>query len=167
VKIRVLTNSFAATDVGVVHSGYAKRREDLLAAGVALYELKPAAAERETEQERSRSGSSGASLHAKTFAVDGRRLFVGSFNFDERSARLNTEMGLLIDSPRLAARLAQAFATDIPVAAYEVRLDEDGDLRWIERTPSGEKRHATEPGAGPLRRAWLGFLSLLPIDWML
>jgi putative cardiolipin synthase len=167
VKIRVLTNSFAATDVGVVHSGYAKRREDLLAAGVALYELKPTAAERQAEQERSRSGSSGASLHAKTFAVDGRRLFVGSFNFDERSARLNTEMGLLIDSPRLAARLAQAFATDIPVAAYEVRLDEDGDLRWIERTPSGEKRHATEPGAGPLRRAWLGFLSLLPIDWML
>jgi putative cardiolipin synthase len=167
VRFRLLTNSFAATDVSAVHSGYAKRREDLLAAGAVLYELKPSAAERAADKERSSAGSSGASLHAKTFTLDGRRLFVGSFNFDERSAKLNTEMGLLIDSPRLAARHARTFDTEVPAGAYEVRLDADGNLVWIERTPSGETRHATEPGTGFLRRAFIGFLSLLPIDWML
>jgi putative cardiolipin synthase len=167
VRFRLLTNSFAATDVSAVHSGYAKRRKDLLAAGAVLYELRPSAAERAAGEERARTGSSGASLHAKTFTVDGRRLFVGSFNFDERSARLNTEMGLLIDSPRLAARHAQTFATDVPAGAYEVRLTADGGLQWIERTPSGETRYTTEPGTGILQRAFIGFLSLLPIDWLL
>ena len=167
VRFRLLTNSFAATDVSAVHSGYAKRRADLLGAGAILYELKPSASPGEAQEERSHSGSSGASLHAKTFAVDERRVFVGSFNFDERSAKLNTEMGLLIDSPRLAAQLVQAFDTEIPGGAYEVRLSADGDLEWIERTPSGEKRYDTEPGTGIVRRAFIGFLSLLPIDWLL
>ncbi|MDH5219736.1 MAG: phospholipase D family protein [Betaproteobacteria bacterium] len=166
-RLRVLTNSYAATDVSVVHSGYAKRRKDLLAAGVVMYELKPDVAMRGREQERSMSGSSSGSLHAKTFAIDGRRLFVGSFNFDERSARLNTEMGLLIDSPRLAAQLVHAFETTIPAGAYQVRLTADGDLEWIERTPAGEKVYASEPGMGLLMRGWVGFLSLLAIDWML
>ena len=113
-------------------------------------------------------GSSSASLHAKTFAVDDARIFVGSFNFDERSALLNTEMGLLIDSPALSQRLAQAFDGDIPRSAYEVRLAAgSGRLEWIERTDTGETRHDTEPGAGFLKRAWIGFLSLLPIEWLL
>jgi putative cardiolipin synthase len=73
VRVRVLTNSFAATDVSVVHAGYAKRRERLAAAGVRLFELKGTGepAERD-ERGQSRSGSSPSSLHAKTFAADGR-----------------------------------------------------------------------------------------------
>src|SRR3954468_5074802 len=86
VKVRVLTNSLAATDVSAVHAGYAKYREDLLRGGVRLYELKPTA-----YPGGSGIGGSDASLHAKTFAVDRSRIFVGSFNFDPRSARLNTE----------------------------------------------------------------------------
>ena len=169
VRVRVLTNSLAATDVGAVHAGYAKRRETLLAAGVRLYELKPTAG---LDERHARGpvggGSSSASLHAKTFAVDDARIFVGSFNFDERSALLNTEMGLLIDSPALSQRLAQAFDGDIPRSAYEVRLAAgSGRLEWIERTDTGETRHDTEPGAGFLKRAWIGFLSLLPIEWLL
>ena len=168
IRIRVLTNSYSATDVSVVHSGYAKRREELAAAGVRLFELKGTgeAAERE-ERAGSRSGSSPSSLHAKTFAADGERIFVGSFNFDPRSALLNTEMGLVIESAALAGRLSAAFSTWIPERAYEVRMRPDGGLEWIERLPSGEIRHDTEPGVGGVRRAWLGFLSLLPIDWLL
>ena len=168
VQVRILTNSAAATDVGAVHAGYAKRREDLLRAGIRLYELKPSAVERGPEEKQTTGGSSGASLHAKTFAIDRSRLFVGSFNFDARSARLNTEMGLLIDSPALAARLAASFEDDIPNAAYEVRRDAvSGNLEWIERTHAGEKRFTSEPGIGILSRAWLGFISILPIEWLL
>ena len=71
--------------------------------------------------------SSKAGLHAKTFAADARRIFVGSFNLDPRSARLNTEMGLVIDSASMATRLSAA--VDGPFAlAYRVTLGEDGGL---------------------------------------
>ena len=112
---------------------------------------------------------SAASLHAKTFAVDRTRAFVGSFNFDERSAFLNTEMGLLIDSPSLARQLASKLDAGFPGAAYEVRLrDGAGGLEWIERPPTGgERRLTTEPRTSVAKRALVRFLSVLPIEWML
>jgi putative cardiolipin synthase len=166
VKLRVLTNSLSSTDVGVVHAGYAKRRHDLLAAGVRLFEVRRSAAAADI---KSSSGmSSSSSLHAKTFALDGRRIFVGSFNFDPRSARLNTEMGLVIDSPLLARHLAGAFDDRIPLLAYEVLLAPQGrGLQWLERTPTGETRHATEPETTLWRRLGVNLISLLPIEWML
>ena len=168
VQVRILTNSLAAAEASVVHAGYAKRRQELLRAGVRLLELKPTAGQR-TQGEKPAAGSSSSSaLHAKTFAVDGRRIFVGSFNFDLRSALLNTELGLVIDSPALAQRLAGLLDLAAGEAAYEVRLREDGEgLVWIERTAAGEKRHDTEPGAGWFRRFAVGVYSALPIDWML
>jgi cardiolipin synthase C len=162
VKVRVLTNSLAATDVAPVHAGYAKYREELLRGGVRLYELKRSDKQSEPEKP-DRGGSSDASLHAKTFAVDRGRIYVGSFNLDPRSARLNTEMGVVVESPRLAARLSAGLDERLPEFAYEVRLSADGSLEWIE----GDVRHSTEPGAGLLRRLWLGFLSILPIEWLL
>jgi putative cardiolipin synthase len=157
VKVRVLTNSLAATDVAPVHAGYAKYREELLRAGVRLYELKPT-----VETERERIGGSDASLHAKTFAVDRSRIFVGSFNFDPRSARLNTEMGVVVESVRLASSLAEALDRDLSRVAYEVRLNGDA-LEWID----GAARHSSEPGSGVFKRLWIGFLSILPIEWLL
>jgi putative cardiolipin synthase len=166
IRVRVLTNSFVATDVSVVHAGYAKRRCRLARAGVQLYELKGTGDAQ--PRESGGSGSKSASLHAKTYAVDRERIFIGSFNFDPRSALLNTEMGLVIASRDLAGRVGALFDEGLAQRAYEVRVRPDGDcVEWIERTESGEIRHATEPGAGWARRAWLGFLALLPIDWML
>jgi putative cardiolipin synthase len=167
VRVNILTNSLAASDVAAVHAGYAKRRKDLLRAGVRLYELKPTARAAEKKEGSALGGSSSASLHAKTFGVDGKRLFVGSFNFDPRSARLNTEMGLVIDSPEVAQRIATAFDTTIPLEAWEVRLAEDGSLYWIERTPYGEKRYDSEPDVGLLKRLGVGILSILPIEGQL
>jgi putative cardiolipin synthase len=113
------------------------------------------------------SGSSGgASLHAKTFAVDRERVFVGSFNFDPRSAALNTEMGLVLWSPPIANRLADAFAERIPQGSYEVRLGKDG-LEWIERVGEREVLHTTEPGTTGTQRFAVGAMALLPIDWLL
>jgi putative cardiolipin synthase len=167
-RIRVLTNSLEATDVSAVHAGYAKRRKDLLRAGIVLYELRPVESDEEKKKRRALGGSAGASLHAKTFAVDGERLFIGSFNFDLRSAELNTELGVLIDDPALAQRLVEMFRNNVRTVAYEVRLAGDGDLEWIERNADGtEKIYTSEPRVGIFTRAWVGFLSLFPIDWML
>src|SRR5690606_4104377 len=107
----------------------------LLEAGVELYELRrlPRSAGQPEWQPPARresrlagsSGSSASSLHAKTFAVDGERVFIGSYNFDPRSADLNTEMGLLIDSPELARRIDAVFAERVPAMAYQPRLADD------------------------------------------
>ncbi|MBB1627628.1 phospholipase D family protein [Achromobacter sp. UMC71] len=166
VKVRVLTNALEATDVAVVHSGYASRRRDLLAGGVELFEMK-----RQAGAERNKSlgpfGSSGSSLHAKTFAVDGRSVFVGSFNFDPRSARLNTELGFVIDSPTLARRIAEAFDNDIARTAYRVCLDDNGALYWLEQRDGKTIRHDTEPGTTAWKRFSVWFVSLLPIESLL
>jgi len=168
VKVRILTNSLAASDEKSVHAGYAKRRVDLLGAGVQLYELKPTAAKEAREDKFRLGASSSAALHAKTFAVDRRRIFVGSFNFDQRSALLNTEMGLVIDSPSLAEGLAARFDINAPKAAYEVRLAPDGrTLEWIEQTSTGENRYDTEPGTSWSLRMGVEVLSILPIEWLL
>ena len=168
IRVRILTNSLAASDVSVVHAGYMKRRRDLLLAGITLYELKPLAAAPKADD--GHTGSGGASgLHAKTYAVDGKRIFVGSFNFDPRSARLNTELGVVIESAVLAGRLAATFDTLIPLRAYEVRLAPEGDgLQWIERSASGEeKRHDHEPETSGLKRFGVQILSILPIESLL
>jgi putative cardiolipin synthase len=167
VKVRILTNSLAATDVPAVHAGYAKRRCELLRSGVQLYELKPSAGQ--PGQRTTTPGSSSAvQLHAKTSALDRDRLFVGSFNFDQRSAFLNTEMGIVIESPALAQRLADALDVQLSKQAYEVRAAADGHCpEWIERTPAGETRYEVEPGTSAGQRGWIQFLEMLPIEWLL
>lgn len=164
VAVRVLTNSLEATDVASVHAGYSKRRRALLEGGVALWELRRAAGR---TYPHDAPGGSGSALHAKTFAVDGERLFVGSMNLDPRSASLNTEMGFVLESPALATKLAALFEGAVPRTAYEVRLSETGDLVWIERRGAETVRHDHEPGAGFWRRAGVAVLSLLPIEPLL
>ena len=176
VKLRVLTNSLAATDVAAVHAGYAKRREDLLRSGVKIYELKSDpvdSAAREKSKAKgmggsggSSGGSSASSLHAKTFSIDRNRVFVGSFNFDLRSYGLNTELGVVIESPELAASISNALDQAIDRAAYEVLLKGNG-LEWVERTEQGEIRYDEEPETSFWKRFGVGFMSILPIDWML
>jgi putative cardiolipin synthase len=171
VRVRVLTNAFEATDVAAVHAGYSKRRRALLEAGVALYELRRGsavigAAER-SERHAGRLGSSGSSLHAKTFAVDGTRVFVGSYNFDPRSAKLNTELGFVIDSAALTQHIATTFEQAVPGNAYEVRLAPRGELYWIERGAAGEVRHEVEPGTRWWQRALVRLLAMLPLEWLL
>jgi putative cardiolipin synthase len=173
VQVTVLTNSLAATDVGVVYAGYQHYRRDLLRAGVRLYELKRAAVPSGADDDPrsagivgSGVGSSSASLHAKTFAVDRARIFVGSFNLDPRSVALNTEMGVVLESPALARTLSDAARDVFLRNAYELRLEGD-NVVWIEHTAAGEVRHAKTPGVGLLRNLWIGFLSLLPIEHLL
>lgn len=173
IQVRILTNSLAATDVAAVHAGYAKRRKPLLRSGVRIYELKPDAGTAEprnnaTKEKEGAGGSSNASLHAKTFSVDRKRAFIGSFNLDPRSVNLNTEMGLVIESPQLAEAISSALDRKLPDAAFEVVLIDDGrSLQWVESTPQGEVRYNSEPWTGFMKRLGVGFMSVLPIEWML
>jgi putative cardiolipin synthase len=178
VRVTILTNALNATDVAVVHAGYAKHRRALLEAGVRLFELRGDGKAQLSIGEGglgSGSGSGGrpvlrsqgTSLHAKTFTVDRERLFVGSFNFDPRSARLNTELGFVIESPQLAGELQDALNSDLGATAYRVTLGDNGRLLWEEQAADGTIVHPIEPNSGPLQRTIIGLLGLLPIDWML
>jgi cardiolipin synthase C len=169
IHVRVLTNSLEATDVALVHSGYAKWRKPLIEGGVRLYEspqLSPRVRE-PTFDGRRTSGSSDSSLHAKTFSVDQSRVFVGSFNFDPRSARLNTEMGLVIESSELARKISKGFNRAIPASAYELGLTDSGELYWVQHLQGQRVRHDVEPGTTFWQRAAVRIISLLPIDWLL
>jgi putative cardiolipin synthase len=167
VEVRVLTNSLAATDVFLVHAGYAKYREAALDAGIDLFEMRALADQPEGEVRAGLLGSSGSSLHAKTFAIDGEHVFVGTFNFDPRSANLNTEMGFIIESPGLAERIHSSFADTIPDSAWRVGHDARG-LYWLERGPDGEAiRHETEPHSNLWQRMGMAIIAWLPIDWLL
>ena len=167
IELRVLTNALEATDVISVHAGYAKRRKDLLEAGVRLFEMRHLSPQVDRNVSAGPFGSSASSLHAKTFAVDGERAFIGSFNFDPRSINLNTELGFVIDSPELAQQIADVFDGGISSDVYEVLLDEKGKLYWIEQGDGGLIRHDKEPNTGFWKRSAVFWISLLPIDWML
>lgn len=177
VEIQILTNSLHATDVYVVHSGYAKWRKKLVKNGVKLYEMrqigeksvKPKLLNRTGDKEGLSTvfGSSGSSLHAKTFTLDDDIVFVGSFNFDPRSAKLNTELGFVIEDSQLSQKIKAAFAEEVPYNAYEVQLCNNSQLCWIEKSQTGLLIHHTEPESTLLKRAGVQFLSWLPIDWLL
>ncbi len=171
VATKILTNSLASTDQPAVHSAYGPVRKELLAGGVQLFELKPRAG---VAQTATQDHDKGVSLHAKSFVVDGRYVFVGSMNMDLRSALLNTEQGIVVDSPALAKALAQYFASATqPANAWRVAIEDKGDdggsgqLLWIGEEDGKPKTLDSEPEAGLLRRSGVMLFKLLPIDGLL
>lgn len=160
VAVSVLTNSLAATDVAAVHGGYAPFREPLLKGGVKLFELRSTGG----SEAFSLQGSTNASLHTKAFTVDDRLAFVGSLNFDPRSASLNTEMGVLFEVPELVAEIRALFALETsPEHSYAVRWTQGG-LRWFGEEDGQEVVLDSEPQASLSRRVIAGIVALLPLD---
>ncbi|MFP5407757.1 MAG: phospholipase D family protein [Gammaproteobacteria bacterium] len=172
VQIDVLTNAYAASDVPVVHAGYANYRVPLLEAGVRLYEMKPAAEPIGGRLRDLGSGSSHASLHAKTFVFDDAHVFIGSFNFDPRSMHLNTEMGLVIRSPALAREVTALVEHAMhPERSYQPRLvaadAEEGTekrLQWHDTLRGVARVSEVEPETSPVQRGLLRVLQALPIE---
>jgi len=159
VRVAVLTNSLAATDVIAVHSSYAPYRRALLDAGVELWELRPLAGQQ--ERASTFAGDSSASLHAKSYVYDRQRVFIGSINLDPRSMNLNTEAGVLVEQPELALETVALFERwTEPSHAFRVRLADDARLRWEGGTESA--RH--EPDASWLRRLVSRIIALLPVE---
>ena len=169
VRVRILTNSLAATDVGPVHAGYAKRREATCCAAACGCSSSSRDARRAIRSRR----EIGEQLHGRPARQDVRRrpraIFVGSFNFDPRSAQAEHRDGPASSTARsLAQRLVEALDNDLPDMAYEPRIASDGRCPvWIERTPTGEVVHDVEPETGFFRRAMVRVLSILPIEWLL
>lgn len=151
VKLTLLTNSLAANDEPLVHTGYARYRQRLLVSGADLYELSP---ERTVASKRFGSfGKSLGRLHAKTAAIDRRRVFIGSMNLDPRSATQNTEMGVVVDSPQLAREMLRVINISKLQNSYRLRLaKENGRLEWL--TTDGEKEMilTSEPESGFFQR---------------
>ncbi len=187
VRVRVLTNSYAANDVGIVHAFYAKRRKELLENGIELYEFLPqlkTVQRRYFRKDRIRAlggspvakdnsktlgldGSSDASLHAKMMLIDNQQAFIGSFNFDPRSANLNTEIGVLLESPKLATQVSKDLDNSILNIAYRVSLDPNGNMIWEEKTPNGLKIHTKEPNIKPITKFGLKMIAKLPLDGLM
>ena len=131
VRLRLLTNSLASHDVPAVNSHYKRWREPLLKAGVELHELRHDAALQSTLADTPPVAAEFVGLHVKAAVVDRERVFIGSMNLDPRSAGINSEMGVVIESPGLAGDLGQAMEHDMgPENAWRVHLDADGEVRW-------------------------------------
>ncbi|KAA8731872.1 phospholipase D family protein [Acinetobacter qingfengensis] len=173
VQIRVLTNSFKANDVPVVHAFYAKHRRELLEDNVQLYEFLPVLPSTLDSGHRTRlfgtqkfnrKGFSRSSLHAKFMALDNRQVFIGSFNFDPRSVYLNTEIGVILDSPGLASVINENMDKDLLKYSFQVKLDSQNRIIWTTETPSGLKTYYHEPYLKWWQKIALKLMAILPIE---
>jgi len=169
IRVTVLTNSLAATDVGAVHSGYQRYREALLEGGVVIYELKPGAVQPAKAENKTKGfGSSRASLHAKSFVFDHQAVFIGSLNLDPRSIQLNTEIGVVCESAPLAEDIAAPLERNLDTIAWRLErvVDASGraHIEWVETGAEGERRYVNEPEVSAMRRLSVWFLGLLPIE---
>ena len=130
IAVRVVTNSLAASDAPVVNTGYERYRMAMLQMGVELFEVSPSRLKREKTL-RSLLGNSSARLHAKIGFIDRRTVLVGSMNLDPRSVFTNTEIGVAVRSPELAAMIITAYKVDSLEGVYQVSLAGDGtNLQW-------------------------------------
>ena len=143
VKVTVLTNSLAATDEPVVHTGYVRYRPQLIDAGVELYELSPSRTQKNTRL--GLFGSSVGRLHAKTAVVDGDKTFIGSMNLDPRSRTQNTELGVFVESPELAREMLRVIKISRTQNAYRVRHNAARQLQWVAVDDDRETVLDTEP----------------------
>ena len=167
VKVRILTNSLASNDEAPVYAGYVRHRDDLLRCGVELHELRPDARFVRHEWTWLKSRSE-AELHTKAAVYDRRQVLIGSFNMDPRSARLNTELAILVDSPPLAQKVAEFIEAGMSLSnAYRVELNDDGDVRWVAGAPDALLEFSSAPGASLWRTLETDLLSLLPIEELL
>ena len=166
VRVRVLTNSLASSDVAAVHAGYSRYRVELLAMGVELYELKPIVPAGHRRKRKIMFGSAQASLHAKTYVFDRRRVVIGSMNLDPRSMYLNTELGLMIESETLARDIGEAFDELVcPDYSYRVELSgERGSLRWLSEDNGVKMTYSHDPQASVWRRLTVKVLGWLPME---
>ncbi|MET2949047.1 phospholipase D family protein [Vibrio owensii] len=158
IDITIVTNSLASNDVFAVHGWYAKYREDLVKAGIKLWEVKASA---KIKSKWSLTGSSRASLHAKLMMIDENKLFVGSMNWDPRSAELNTEMAVVIEQPEYVQKQQTVLPEQLKENAYQVVL-KDGDITWLD-LETGEV-FDSGPEASVWRKMGAWFSGILPIE---
>ena len=171
VDIRIITNSYLANNVPVVHAFYQKYRKQLLTLGIKLYEFKPFIQQKKRTWYEVATGNvipaenkNRSCLHAKFFDVD-QKVFIGSFNFDPRSKSLNTEVGLVLESETLQQEIQQRLSQALPRIAYELKLNERGDIIWVDQQENGTiVIHDKEPETTRFQRFMIKLTSFFPIE---
>jgi putative cardiolipin synthase len=164
VKVRVLTNSLASNNVLAAQAGHSKHRAALVDAGMDLYEFRPDAAS-VMWQVAPQGRDSVTTLHTKALVIDGQHAFVGSFNLDPRSADINSEIGLMVDSPVFARTVLDFLNEGIkPENAYHVTRDERGKLRWDTIIDGEPRTWSKDPETSGFKRVQAGAIELLPIQ---
>jgi len=167
VRVRILTNSLASNDVSAVHAGYSKYRRTLLRCGVRLFELDESLKERQGKAFTWLPGLAKSSLHAKTMVFDGEIMFVGSFNFDQRSLFINNEIGLLFRDPSLAGQAAKHFEDNVHRVAFEVRFSREGgrtNMQWVGGQGGPDVVMEKEPYATTMQKLTVGVVKWLPVE---
>ncbi len=165
VRVRVLTNSLASNDVVAAHAGHAKYREDVIESGAEVYEIRPDAG---VAGKSIVSFKSKAALHTKALVFDRQSVFIGSFNLDPRSANINTEAGLYVESPELAAEVVAYMDEGVrPENSYRVLLNDEGDLVWVTEVDGQEVRYRKEPETTFGQRFLSDLIMSLPVHHQL
>jgi putative cardiolipin synthase len=172
VRVRVLTNSLQSTDAPITFGAYDHYRVPMLESGIELYEVRPqlGAPDMPGGGSLKSSNSTPFALHAKVFVFDRRQVFIGSMNFDERSRHLNTELGVLIDSPELAKEVADRFdAVAQPANSYVLGVGPPGALGkptliWRTEENGVTVTYDSEPHVDPSRRLKVELVKWLPIE---
>jgi phosphatidylserine/phosphatidylglycerophosphate/cardiolipin synthase-like enzyme len=150
VHIRILTNSLASTDAPLVHNGYVRYRPALLKMGVELFEVRPKLGQKRLRFHPFKS--SNASLHAKALVIDRRTVFIGSLNMDRRSARFNSELGLVMRSPEIAQQVTSLLDDITEEGSYKLSLDRNGHIVWSFGEGDAELIWHSEPETTRMQR---------------
>jgi putative cardiolipin synthase len=170
-RVRLLTNSLESSPEVFSQSGYRKFRAPLLLSGAEVHEVRSLLGNaRGSGQTAAVSRYGTYALHAKLFVFDRQKLFIGSMNFDQRSMRLNTETGLIIDSPALAQQTATRFeAMAQPENSYTLKLRPYGTggrtrMIWYTREVGNDVDYIHEPARSLWQKLKVRLLSLLPLE---
>jgi cardiolipin synthase C len=159
VTIRILTNSLASHDVPAVNSHYKQSRRALLEAGVQLFEMRHDAAIQSAVSDTAPVRAKFMGLHSKAMVIDRARAYIGSMNFDPRSAAINTEMGVVVEGPGLAGELATLIERDMQSEnSWQVVLNDSGKLRWV----SGDEVLTRQPARSWWQRVQDVFFMMFP-----
>jgi cardiolipin synthase C len=171
VRVAILTNSLQSAPELSAHAGYMHYRPTLLHEGIELYEVRPDPEKVKGSGQSARISRYGNyALHGKLIVFDRQRMYIGSMNFDRRSRYLNTEIGLIINSPELSSQTVARFdSMTQPASAYHVLLSPEGDvshphLLWETREHDQKVVYDTEPARSRWQRLKVRMLSALPLD---
>ena len=168
VKVRILTNSMASNDVLSAHAGFAGYRKKLIENGVELYELRPDVGNNMIINKKPSSTTSKSGLHAKAMVFDSKAIFIGSFNLDPRSAAINTEGGLYVESPKLARQVIAYMNESANMKnSYRVVLNHKGGLAWVTLMDGKQVVYHSEPETKGWDRFKSTLIQLLPIELQL
>lgn len=160
VKISILTNSISSNNHLPAHSVYRNHIKQLIHHGAELHEVRVDAKEKHLYMFPPTDKKSLA-LHAKLLVIDRDKVFIGSANLDPRSLRLNTEMGLLVESQALNQQIRNTLTPDFSQDnAWTLKINEQDKVVWVSNNEILEE----QPASSFMQRIEDWFFAHLPIE---